>query len=145
MKSEFQIKLNDFNKKSKELEKEAKKLKIEFKKIIKNKKIPFRERLVFFKDTPDSCKEHDTWLPQKRREGPIADLWERFINGEGEDGYRGHVVDICDRLADQIHCYLEEDDEETFSDYGMFETKEEFEKFFEDIFKRNLGSFVFDW
>lgn len=143
MKEKFEIKLKDFIKKSKELEKEGKKLKTDFKKIIKDKKIPFKERLTFFKDSPDSCKEHDSWLPQARREGPVAELWERFTDGEGEDGYRGHVVDICDRLADQIYAYLEE--EPDFSGYGIFETKEEFEKFFEDIFKRNLGSFIFDW
>lgn len=144
MKTEvFESKLADFQEKNKALEKEAKKLKASFVKLITNKKVPFANRLKLFKDTPDTCKEHSNWLPSNRREGPVADLWDEFLQGEGDNGYRGHVVNICDTFADQIYAYLE--DEEDFADYGIFNNTEDFEKFFEDIFQRNLGSFVFDW
>jgi hypothetical protein len=131
-------------KKINKMKKDSQKMQDDFKLIISDKETPFKERLQLYIDSPEELMYHAPYLPSRPNDNRrIATIWKEVIANQGDCGGRGQQCYISWILEESISCYLNGDDD--MEEYGYFEDGLEFEEFMEDVFSKNLGSFIFDW
>lgn len=121
--------------KIKKLEERIKDLKEEFKFEIANVNTPLKKRWKLFVDAPDPLRDHQSWIQHFDLENRVGDIswYDDFYKERYALVRMVDIIDMCEEyLADG-------------TPKGGFNTQEKIDAFKEEILKKNLGSFTYDW
>jgi RNAse (barnase) inhibitor barstar len=124
---------------------QVKNLKSQYKVYITDKNIPLEDRWQFFESMPDELKEQERFVVNFVSLNKYIPNFNWYYEFHMEKGYAQNMDSIIERIEEAIYMYNDEPQLDNKVGKGFVKNPTAMAEFKEEILRKNLRGFIFDW